>query len=203
MEVKENEKGNLEKQYKVLIKSKEKKEEKYFIIVLVIIFVTLIATIISVVFAYKAYSSSKKLETIKKGKSYYEVLTTTYNDGNKLVLNNIGNGYKLNSPKIIELSNEGNKDLKYNIVLGNIKTSLLSTNNLVYTITESGDITKERELPLTRHNILTNITIKPKEKKQYIINAYYKGTMEENNYSNYYNADIIVEQINNQITLLE
>ena len=60
MEKNEEFKEELEKQYSILIKASEKKEKKYFIIIISILVVTLLGTIVSIIFAGAAFKNSKK-----------------------------------------------------------------------------------------------------------------------------------------------
>ena len=122
MEKNENFKSELETQYTILIKANERKEKQRFTIILIILAITLLSVFTSIFFAYKAFSSTKG---IKEGKTYYHTLSTTFNDGSKLNLTNIGNGYELSTPKVIQLSNEGDSDITFNIKLTGINTSLL------------------------------------------------------------------------------
>ena len=205
MEKNESFKEELETQYAILIKAKEKKEKQRFMILIVIAFITMIFVIISVFFAYKAYKSTKdiKQENNTMVEKYYRTLSTTYNTGSSLNLSGIGNGYKLSTPKIIQITNEGNVDASFDIKLTGIQTSLLSTNNLVYTITRDGQTSINKELPLSDTTIITDIKIAPNETISFTINVSFNGVIEENNYSNYYNSNIVIEQKDNSSSLLE
>lgn len=205
MEKNESFKTELETQYTILINAKEKKEKLRFIILLVILSITLIVVIISVIFAYKAYSSTKEIKSTNQSNktTYYTTLTTMYNNGYLLNLNGIGNGYTLTTPKIIQITNEGNTEISFNIKITNIHTSLLSTNNLVYTLSRDGQTSINKELPLTDTTVLSDIIIKPNETITYILNVSFNGTTEIGDYSNYYNSNIIIEQNNNNPSLLE
>ena len=79
----------------------------------------------------------------------------------------------------------------------------MSTNNLVYTIINNGNTSVAKELPLTEKEIVSDITITPGTTLEFIIKVQFKGVIEEGDYSNYYNANIVIEQINNNTTLLE
>lgn len=204
MEKSENFKSELETQYTILIKANERKEKQRFTIVLIILAITLLSVFTSIFFAYKAFSSTKGLEKeIEEGETYYHTLSATFNDGPRLNLTNIGNGFELSTPKVIQLSNEGNSDIDFSIKLTGINTSLLSTNNLVYTIINNGNTSVAKELPLTEKEIVSDITITPGTTLEFIIKVQFKGVIEEGDYSNYYNANIVIEQINNNTTLLE
>ena len=194
MEKKEEFSKELETQYNILIKAEAKKTEHRFIAVFIIICITLLSTLVSLVFAAKAYFNSKEdvVETVEETKEYYETLSITYNNGNKLDLKEIGTGYSLQTPKRIQITNEGNTDVKFNIKISSIKTSLLATNNLVYTIERENTTSIKKELPLTDTDILKEVTIAPEETITYIIKVDFQGTIEDN--SNYYNANIDIIQ---------
>ena len=84
MEKNNNFKSELETQYNILIKASEQKEQKRFIIIVSILSVTLLSTLISIIFASIAFNNTKKIDIENKEKNivYYQTLTTTYNDGN-------------------------------------------------------------------------------------------------------------------------
>lgn len=109
----------------------------------------------------------------------------------------------MQTPKVITVTNEGNATITFDIKLTSIKTSLLSTKNLVYTITENGETTTSKELPLAETSIVRDVTIAPKETIRYIINISYNGVVENNLAPNYYNANIDVQQTTNSVDLLE
>jgi hypothetical protein len=197
MEKNEEFKAELEKQYSILIKASEKKEKKYFIVIISVLVMSLVSTIISCVFASLAFSNSKKMNIIEEEKvnTYYKTLAITYNSGSKLDLKGIGNGYELKEPKTITITNEGDTDVIFNLKFSSIQSSLISTNGLRYTITTNNETTPPKELPLTNKVVLSDIKIEPKQSIHYIIKANYSGQMEANNYANYYNAEIVVEQV--------
>ena len=204
MEKNENFKSQLETQYNILIKASEKKEQKRYICILIILISTLIAVIISIIFAYKAYQSSNEIKGKEKNSNtYYETLSVIYNGDNTLNLSNIGNGYNLVNPRTITITNEGEDDIIFNINLNSIKTSLLSTNNLIYTLNSSNNESTNKELPLTDKTIINKQKISPGETITYTIMVKFNGTMESNNYSNYYNAKINIDIQNNKSDLLE
>ena len=204
MEKNENFKSQLETQYNILIKASEKKEQKRYICILIILISTLIAVIVSIIFAYKAYQSSNEIKGKEKNSNtYYETLSVIYNGDNTLNLSNIGNGYNLVNPRTITITNEGEDDIIFNINLNSIKTSLLSTNNLIYTINSSNNESTNKELPLTDKTIINKQKISPGETITYTIMVKFNGTMESNNYSNYYNAKINIDIQNNKSDLLE
>lgn len=200
---KEEFKEELENQYSILIKASAKEQRKRTIIIITILSLTLIATTISTVFAIKAYSSTKIItkEKTSASKKYYQTLSTTYNDSSKLEISNIYTGFTLVTPKIITITNEGDTKITYDVKIKNINTSLLSTNNLVYTITKDNQTSSSKELPLSDSNILSEIEISPKETVTYVINVTYNGVIDNN--TNYYNANIVVEQNNKKTNLLD
>ena len=200
----DNFKSELETQYSILIKAQQEEHKKIYIIVLSILSITLIASIVSLIFAHKAYTSTKSINTQKtESNTLYQTLSTTYNSTKKLDINNITTGYKMQTPKVITVTNEGNATITFDIKLTSIKTSLLSTKNLVYTITENGETTTSKELPLAETSIVRDVTIAPKETIRYIINISYNGGVESNLAPNYYNANIDVQQTTNSVDLLE
>lgn len=195
MEKNENFKEELEKQYSILIKASDKKVKKYFIVIITILTITFIATIISCVFASAAFKASKKInkEQVETVNTYYKTLAISYNNGPRLELKNIGNGFELQNPKTITITNEGNSEVVYSIKLSSIQTSLISTNNLKYTLITNNQSSNPKELPLNEKVIVQDVKIEPEQTIKYILKASYSGQMEENNYSNYYNANIIIE----------
>lgn len=205
MEKNETFKEELETQYAILIKAKERKEKQRFNILLVILAITFISVIISVFFAYKAFSATKNIDnkTETEALIYYQTLSTTFNDNQYLNLSAIGNGYELSTPKVVQITNDGNTDITFDIKLTGIKSSLTSTNNLVYTITRNGDTSITKELPLSDKVIASDIKISPEETITYVIKVSFKGTLEEGDYSNYYNSKIVIEQKDNKASLLE
>ena len=180
----------LETQYNILIKAEAKKSEKRFIAIFIIVCVTLLFTLISLVFAAKSYFKTKEdVEEIKEdSKTYYETLAVTFNGGNKLELNEITSDYSLERPKVIKITNEGTSETKFNIKLTSIKTSLLATNNLKYTLIRDNNTSTSKELPLTDTEIIKDVSIAPNETITYTIKVNFNGTIENN--SNYYNCNI-------------
>jgi len=202
MEKNENFSENLENQYSILIQANEKKEKKFYIIVMLIIILTLVSTIIACIFASKAYQASKSINiTEKEGSTYYQTLNITYNNGSTLNLTGIGNGYELKNPLNISITNVGDTDITFNIKLTNIKTSLLSSNNMYYVLVKDND-SETKEVPLSEKVISSDVLIKSNQTINYTIKAIYSGQMAENDYSNYYKADIIIEQNTDKSDLL-
>lgn len=202
MEKKDNFKSELETQYNILIKAEEKEQLKRTIIIMVILILTLISTIITSIYSIKSYNKSMKdYEIIEDSKIFYNTLITKFNNTSSLVLSNITNGYYLQEPKYIYIANEGNNTITYSIIINSINTTLLSTNNLEYTITGNNtEITKE--LPLKDNTTLTTSTIEPGEVHEYTINIKFNGYMDD--YAiNQYSANIIIEQEDNKLTLLQ
>lgn len=200
---KENFKEELENQYSILIQAEEKEQRKRTIAILTILSITLISTIVSTIFAFKAYSSTSEITKEKKSntETYYQTLSTIYSNGTKIEVNNINTGYTMPNPKVITISNDGDITLTFDLKIKNINTSLLSTNNLVYSITKNNQTSTEKELPLTDTTLIGEVSIAPKETITYVVNVKYNGYTEVN--SNYYNANIIVEQNNNKTNLLD
>ena len=204
MEKNENFKTELENQYSILIRANEKKEHQRYMVLLIIILVTFFTCLLTMFFSFKAFSSTKELkeknETINK--THNLTLVTTFNNGKSLNLENITTGYELANPTVIQITNEGNSDITFDIMLTSIKTSLLSTSNLNYTITRDNNTSDEMELPLSDKSIVQDIIIEPKETITFTLKVKYNGIVEDGN-SNNYSANIVVEQKNNKSNLLE
>ena len=204
MEKNENFKSELETQYTILIQAQERSERRQFIALFVVVLLTLTSVIVSTVFAFMAYKQSSEVHAdVKEDKTYYQTLSTTYNDSAILNLSNIITGYRLSTPKVIQISNDGDENVIYNIKIASIKTSLLSTNNLFYTINVNGETSTTNQLPLSDKVILDNVKISPKETKTYTIDVVFQGTTFPGETNNYYQASIVVEQIDNKPNLLE
>ncbi len=205
MEKNETFKEELENQYAILIKAKEGKEKKRFIAILVLMIITFIGVLVSIFFAYQAFSATKNLNKIEQteNKTFYQTLSTVFNGNQNLNLSAIGNGYELATPKVIQITNEGNTEITFDIKLTSINTSLLSTNNLVYTITRNNETSSSKELPLSEKVIVQEAKIAPEETITFVIKVAFKGSIETDNYSNYYNSKIVIEQKDNKSSLLE
>jgi hypothetical protein len=203
MEKNEEFSKELETQYNILIKAEAKKTEQRFIAMFIILCLTLVSGLISLVFAAKAYFNTKEdvnnIEEVEK--VYFETLSITYNNGNRLELNEIGTDYVLPNPKVIQITNEGNNPTSFNIKISSIKTSLLATNNLRYSVERNGEQTLTKELPLSDTEIIKNVVIEPDETITYTIRASFTGTFDD--YSNYYNANVDIIQNNTASVLLK
>ena len=196
-------KEELQNQYTILIKAEERQQKKRTITLYIICGLTLLLTIISLVSVMISLSNTKSEHSkTSEPKTVYQTLVTNYNGSKTLNLTAIGNGYYLQNPAVISVSNEGDVPLTYNIKLSNIQTSLLSTNNLVYTITKNNETSAAKELPLSEGNILSDIKLNAGETVTYRIDVKFNGVLEAGNYSNYYKANITVEQSTNKVDLL-
>lgn len=196
-------KEELQTQYTILIKAEERQQKKRTITLYIVCGLTFLMTLISLISVIVSLTNTKKAnDEIEKSKTVYQTLVTNYNGIKKLDLNGIGNGYYLQNPPVITISNEGDTSLTYNIKVNNIQTSLLSTNNLVYTLTKNNEVTATKELPLNENYLLQDIKLPAGETVVYKIDIKFNGVLEAGNYSNYYKANIIVEQNNNQASLL-
>lgn len=196
-------KEELQNQYTILIKAEERQQKKRTITLYIICGLTLLMTIISLVSVMISLSNTKSEHSkTSEPKTVYQTLVTNYNGSKTLNLTAIGNGYYLQNPAVISVSNEGDVPLTYNIKLSNIQTSLLSTNNLVYTITKNNETSAAKELPLSEGNILSDIKLNAGETVTYRIDVKFNGVLEAGNYSNYYKANITVEQSTNKVDLL-
>lgn len=207
MEKNENFKSELETQYSILIKASEKTKRKRYICVIAILVLTFLSVLVSIFFSFQAYKNSKNIDTDMNEKEniYYQTLSVMYNGSEQLNLTNIGNGYTLATPRMIQITNEGDSEIIFNLKITSIKTSLLSTNNLVYTLIRDNNSEESisKELPLNDKEIANNVKIAPKETISYTIKVSYNGTMESDNYTNYYNAKVAVEMNSNKSNLLE
>lgn len=196
-------KEELQNQYTILIKAEERQQKKRTITLYIICGLTLLMTIISLVSVMISLSNTKSEHSkTSEPKTVYQTLVTNYNGSKTLNLTAIGNGYYLQNPAVISVSNEGDVPLTYNIKLSNIQTSLLSTNNLVYTITKNNETSAAKELPLSEGNILSDIKLNAGETVTYRIDVKFNGVLEAGNYSNYYKANITVEQSTDKVDLL-
>ena len=203
MEKNENFKNELENQYSILIRANERKEHQRYMVLLTIILVTFFTCLVTMFFSFKAFSSTKELNDDNKvlTNTHQLTLSTMFNNGRVLNLEKINTGYELSTPKVIQITNEGNNDIIFDIKLTSIKTSLLSTNNLVYTLTRDNETSDAMELPLNDKIIAQDIKINPEQTISFILKVKYNGTIESNN--NNYSANIEIEQKNNKANLLE
>ena len=203
MEKNENFKNELENQYSILIRANERKEHQRYMVLLTIILVTFFTCLVTMFFSFKAFSSTKELTDDNKvlTNTHQLTLSTMFNNGRVLNLEKINTGYELSTPKVIQITNEGNSDIIFDIKLTSIKTSLLSTNNLVYTLTRDNETSDAMELPLNDKIIAQDIKINPEQTISFILKVKYNGTIENNN--NNYSANIEIEQKNNKANLLE
>lgn len=203
MEKNENFKNELENQYSILIRANERKEHQRYMVLLTIILVTFFTCLVTMFFSFKAFSSTKELNDDNKvlTNTHQLTLSTMFNNGRVLNLEKINTGYELSTPKVIQITNEGNSDIIFDIKLTSIKTSLLSTNNLVYTLTRDNETSDAMELPLNDKIIAQDIRINPEQTISFILKVKYNGTIESNN--NNYSANIEIEQKNNKANLLE
>ena len=203
MEKNENFKNELENQYSILIRANERKEHQRYMVLLTIILVTFFTCLVTMFFSFKAYSSTKQQTDDNKvlTNTHQLTLSTMFNNGRVLNLEKINTGYELSTPKVIQITNEGNSDIIFDIKLTSIKTSLLSTNNLVYTLTRDNETSDAMELPLNDKIIAQDIKINQEQTISFILKVKYNGTIESNN--NNYSANIEIEQKNNKANLLE
>ena len=203
MEKNEEFSKELETQYNILIKAEARKTNQRFIAIFIVLCLSLICGLLSLVFSAKAFFNSK--EDIDKNnaieKYYFETLSITYNGDKTLDLENIGTNYTLPNPRVVQITNEGNSPITFNVKISGIKTSLLATNNLRYTVERDGKPTLTKELPLSDTDILKNVVIEPNETITYTFKASFIGNFDD--YSNYYKASIDIVQQSNSSNLLE
>lgn len=204
MEKNENFKSELETQYGILIEANEKIKKHRYIFVIILLIITYLSVLVSIFFSYKALKNSNSVNSeIKENiNTNYLTLSTIYKNGNDLTINNIDNGF-ISTPKEIQITNEGDTDITFNIKISSIKTTLISTNNLVYTLTKNNEVIGSNILPLQEKNILSEINIAPKETITYSLIVSFNGVLEQGNNTNSYQANIVIEQNNNKANLLE
>lgn len=195
-------KEQLENQYTILIKAEEREQKRRTLILYVICGLTLLMTIICLITVAISLGKTKQEIMNNEEKTVYQTLTTNYNGNKYLDLQGIGNGYYLQEPKTIVISNEGTDTLTYNIKLTSVETSLTSTNNLTYTISKNNETSSQKDLPIKEDYLLKEIKLEAGETVTYKISVAFTGTLEYGNYSNYYKAQIVVEQNNKQMNLL-
>ena len=197
-------KDELSFQYSLLINAERKEQRKRTIIILIIFSITLISVFVSTVFSYRAYKNTKSILSGDKedNKTYYQTLGVVYQNGRSLKLEGLYYGYELANPLVISVTNDGNYDITYKISISNISTNLASNSSLNYTITKNNETSSPKVLPVKDDDLLSEITISPKETASYIISASYSGVVPEGE-SMYYNAVISVVQTNSTSTLLE
>lgn len=204
MEKNENFKSELETQYGILIEANEKIKKHRYIFVIILLIITYLSVLVSIFFSYKALKNSNSVNSeIKENiNTNYLTLSTIYKNGNDLTIKNIDNGF-ISTPKEIQITNEGDTDITFNIKISSIKTTLISTNNLVYTLTKNNEVIGSNILPLQERNILSEINIAPKETITYSLIVSFNGVLEQGNNTNSYQANIVIEQNNNKANLLE
>lgn len=204
MEKNENFKNELENQYSILIRANEKKEHQRYMVLFVIILITFSVCLVGMLYSFKAFSTIKEINDDNQiiTNIHNQTLTTMFNNGRTLNLPKITNGYELTTPKVIQITNEGNSDIIFDIKLTSIKSTLSSTNNLVYTLIRDNTVSDAMSLPLSDKVIAQNITIEPSQTITFTLKVKFNGTI-ENNVENSYSANIIVEQKNNKANLLE
>lgn len=204
MEKNDNFKSELEVQYGILIEANEKAKKQRYIFLLSLVCLTFISVLVSVFFSYKALDNSNKINKGEKESinTNYLTLSTIFKNGNDITINNIDNGY-IGIPKEIQITNDGDTDITFNIKISSIKTTLISTNNLVYILTKNGEEVVNNVLPLQEKIIANEVKISPKETITYTINTAFNGILEQNNNTNEYHAKITIEQNNNKGNLLE
>ena len=178
-------KDELSFQYSLLINAERKEQRKRTIIILIIFSITLISVLISTIYSYKAYKSTKDILSNNKveSKKYFQTLSVVYSGGHHLNLDGLFFGYELPNPLVISITNDG--DYKIN-----------------YKISKNNETSSPKILPVKDDDLLTELTISPKETASYIIKANYTGIVPEGE-SMFYHANISVIQTNSDSSLLE
>jgi hypothetical protein len=197
-------KDELSFHYSLLINTERKEQRKRTIIILIIFSITLISVLISTIYSYKAYKSTKDILSNNKveSKKYFQTLSVVYSGGHHLNLDGLFFGYELPNPLVISITNDGDYKINYKISINNISTNLASNSNLYYTITKNNETSSPKILPVKDDDLLTELTISPKETASYIIKANYTGIVPEGE-SMFYHANISVIQTNSDSSLLE
>lgn len=191
MERKEEFSKELEKQYSILIRAEERREAKRTLVIFAIVSATLLTCLINLLFAIKSFRDVTETDNQTVATyTYYETISTNFINGNDLNITNINNVSDLAS-KEIEITNEGDTECTFNIKLTSIKTSLLTTNNLVYTLVRDNNTSTPKNLPLKETTILSEVKIAPQETITYILNVTYNGSSSES--TDYYQSDIVIE----------
>lgn len=198
---KANFKNELETQYQMLIKANKEEQSKRSLIMMFILILTLISCSITAYFSYKAYKSiSLNEETIEEQDIHYETLSVMYNSTDTLDIKDIKDSTNREA-KVITITNEGDTEITFDIKLTSINTNLVTTNNMVYTISKNNKETT-KQLPLVDTTIVKDNKISPEETIVYTLNLKYNGNSTAE-FSNNYKAKIVVEQKNNNVNLLE
>ncbi len=197
-------KDELAFQYSILINAERKEQRKRTIIILIIFSITLISVLISTIYSYKAYKSTKSILSNNKveSKKYFQTLNVTYSGGRQFNLDGLYYGYESPTPMVISITNDGDYKINYKISISNIGTNLASNSNLYYTITKNNETSSPKILPVKDDDLLVDMTILPKETASYIIKANYTGIVPEG-VSMFYHANISVIQTNSDSSLLE
>lgn len=198
---KANFKNELETQYQMLIKANKEEQSKRSLIMMFILILTLISCSITAYFSYKAYKSiSLNEETIEEQDIHYETLSVMYNSTDTLDIKDIKDSTNREA-KVITITNEGDTEITFDIKLTSINTNLVTTNNMVYTISKNNKETT-KQLPLVDTTIVKDNKISPEETIVYTLNLKYNGNSTAE-FPNNYKAKIVVEQKNNNVNLLE
>ena len=161
-------KFEIERQSNILIKAENKEQKQRAIIMLLVLTATFIVTILSLVFSIKSYKNTKKetKEEIEQSETYYQTLSTIFSDKDTINIEKLTAGY-ISEPKTITITNEGDTAIEYNIKIVSITTNLLSTNSLMYNLSNNLGISINKELPLQEATILANEKIEPEQTKEY------------------------------------
>lgn len=200
-----NFKDELSKQYDILIKAEKKEQKKRTITFFSIFLLTFLASIFCVFFSYRSYKNTKSIIIAKESKTetFYQTLSISYSTDSNFNIDNITTNYDLVNPMVIKITNDGNVNVNFDIVISNISSSLANTANLLYTITKNGETSSPKSLPLSDASLVTDAKITPQETITYIIKANYTGNIEEGTTANFYHSKINVIQNNTKSSLLE
>ena len=156
-----NFKDELSKQYDILIKAEKKEQKKRTITFFSIFLLTFLASLFCVFFSYRSYKNTKSIITAKeyKTETFYQTLSISYNNNSNFNIDNITTNYDLVNPMTIKITNEGNVNVNFDIVITNISSSLANTTNLLYTITKNNETSSPKSLPLSDATLITDAKI--------------------------------------------
>ena len=193
-------KSDLESQYNTLILASRKEQKSHSLIIIFLLIITLITSILSLILSFNTLSHTKKItEQVKTTDLVYKTLEVTYSDDQYINIENLKEGFHLEEPKSITITNTGDSKITFDIKISSIKTSLESTSDLIYTITKVGGYPTQKSVPLSETPIVINESLGKDETVTYNFNIEYKGSIPNPDKLNYYFANIVVNLNENQI----
>lgn len=194
-------KSDLENQYNTLIIEGQKEQKNNTFIITVLVVITLIISAISLILSAKTLSHTKKInEQVKATDLVYKTLEIVYSDDQYINIESLKEGFHLDKPKTISITNTGDTKVTFDIKISSIKTSLSSTSDLIYTITKVGGSPIQRSLPLNETAIVINESLGKDETITYNFDINYKGPNQSAEKLSYYFANInVVQNRNNSL----